>query len=102
MSADPVLVERAGALLTLTLGSAWLWQASARERRAALETNAFIASGQAGAALFQLREYADRVQQAALDPSLTSLHESFSGEPQDSSKGVMLNPPDSLKRLSRD
>jgi serine/threonine-protein kinase len=96
------MVWSVAALLTITLGGAWLWQASVRERRAALETNAFIASGQAGAALFQLREYADRVQQAALDTSLTSLHERFSGEPQDSSKGVMLNPPDSLKTLSRD
>jgi eukaryotic-like serine/threonine-protein kinase len=46
---------------------------SARERQAALETNAFIATSQAGSALFQLREYADRVQQAARDASIPEL-----------------------------
>jgi hypothetical protein len=43
----------------------YLWDYSARAERAALDTNAFIASGQAGAALFQLREYADRILQTA-------------------------------------
>ncbi len=46
-----------------------------REERVALDTNAFIASGQAGAILFQLREMALRVQLGARDPAITALAE---------------------------
>lgn len=45
-----------------------LWQRSVAASRSVLDTNAFIASSQAGAALFQLREYADRLAAAAQQP----------------------------------
>jgi hypothetical protein len=40
-----------------------------------LDTNAFIASSQAGAVLFQMREYADRVERATHDPAVIALLE---------------------------
>jgi serine/threonine-protein kinase len=60
-----VLVVGLGALLTL--------EAFGREERAQLETNGFVASGQAGAVLYQLREYADHIQQAAAAPQVVAL-----------------------------
>jgi serine/threonine-protein kinase len=64
----------AGVLLLLASVSAWwVWQAQQRTVRETLETNAFIAGSQAGAALAQLREYAERIAQAARDPALSSL-----------------------------
>lgn len=42
-------------------------------RRAALDVNAYAASGQAAAVLYQLREYADAVERAANDPAVVSL-----------------------------
>jgi eukaryotic-like serine/threonine-protein kinase len=59
------------ALLLASITGAWSY--SARAQRTALDTNAFIASGQAGAALFQLREYADRVLHAAGEPGVAAL-----------------------------
>jgi serine/threonine-protein kinase len=49
--------------------------AEQHERQTALTANAAVASGQAGAILFQLREYADRVEQAARDPEIAVLLE---------------------------
>lgn len=45
----------------------------ARAERRALETNAYLATAQAGAALFQFREFADRVEKAAALPELQRL-----------------------------
>jgi serine/threonine-protein kinase len=56
-----------------SLSGWWLWQADQRARRATLETNAFIAGSQAGAALAQLREYAERIALAARDPALARI-----------------------------
>jgi hypothetical protein len=42
-------------------------------RRAVLDMNAYAASGQAAAVLYQLREYADVVEQAAADPAVRAL-----------------------------
>lgn len=65
---------RAFAIVVSVLAAiSYLWDYSARAERAALETNAFIASGQAGAALFQLREYADRVLQVASKTEVVAL-----------------------------
>jgi serine/threonine-protein kinase len=50
-----------------------VWRARAVEEAHLLDTNAFIASGQAGAALFQLRAFADRVERAARHPLVISL-----------------------------
>lgn len=58
-----------------------LWRADAEQRRAALETNAFIASSQAGAMLLHFRELADRVEVVARHPSLRTLL--ASGSPSD-------------------
>lgn len=62
-----------GTGLAVALGVRSVWQDSVREERVALETNAFIASGQAGAVLFQFREYADRVQRGAHEPAIARL-----------------------------
>jgi len=64
--------------LLLVLGFAllsgwWLWRQQQRLARDTLDTNAFMAGSQAGAALAQLREYAERVAQAALDPQVKGL-----------------------------
>jgi serine/threonine-protein kinase len=42
-------------------------------RRAVLEMNAYAASGQAAAVLYQLREYADAIERAAQDPDVKAL-----------------------------
>lgn len=42
-------------------------------RRAALDMNAYAASGQAAAVLYQLREYADAIERAAADPAVQAL-----------------------------
>jgi hypothetical protein len=42
-------------------------------RRAVLDMNAYAASGQAAAVLYQLREYADTIERAAADPALRQL-----------------------------
>jgi serine/threonine-protein kinase len=52
-----------------------VWRAEARERARTLQTNGFIASGQAGALLFQLRVYGDRVERAARHPVVRALLE---------------------------
>ena len=51
----------------------WLWRKEQRVLRDTLDTNAFIAGSQAGAALAQLREYAERVAQAAQEPEVVNL-----------------------------
>jgi serine/threonine protein kinase len=65
------------ALLTLlaasALGTWWLWRSEQRAVRDTLETNAFIAGSQAGAALSQLREYGERIEQAAREPDLLDI-----------------------------
>jgi eukaryotic-like serine/threonine-protein kinase len=57
------------------MGAAGLvvWRAMAREQARAMETNAVIATGQAGAMLFQLRAYAERVERASKDPVVTDV-----------------------------
>lgn len=42
-------------------------------RRAALDMNAYAASGQAATVLYQLREYADGIERAAADPAVRAL-----------------------------
>ncbi|HET9955100.1 MAG TPA: hypothetical protein VFQ61_11385, partial [Polyangiaceae bacterium] len=42
-------------------------------RRSVLDVNAYAASGQAAAVLYQLREYADTVERAASDPAVRAL-----------------------------
>jgi hypothetical protein len=56
-----------------SLSGWWLWQTEQRARRDTLETNAFIAGSQAGAAVAQLREYAERISLTARDPALVRL-----------------------------
>lgn len=51
----------------------WLWRQDQRVYSDTLETNTFIAGSQAGAALAQLREYAERVAQAAQDPEVVKI-----------------------------
>lgn len=65
-----VLVSVLGLAL---LSGWWLWRQAQRSVRDTLETNAFIAGSQAGAALAQLREYAERIAQAARDPEVAQL-----------------------------
>jgi serine/threonine-protein kinase len=57
------------AVLTAGLGLS-LWRARAAEEARILDTNAFIASGQAGAVLFQMRAYADRVERISHHPAV--------------------------------
>src|SRR4029078_8774692 len=47
----------------------------ARTLKRTLQMNGFIASGQAGALLFQLRAYSDRVERAARHPAVRALME---------------------------
>lgn len=66
------------ASLALLLGVAllcggWLWRKDQRLANDVLETNTFIAGSQAGAALAQLHEYAERVAQVARAPQMASL-----------------------------
>jgi serine/threonine-protein kinase len=66
----------AGLILVLAvalLSGWWLWRKDQRLVRDTLDTNTFIAGSQAGAALAQLREYAERVAQSARDPELVKL-----------------------------
>ncbi|HYP99590.1 MAG TPA: protein kinase [Polyangiaceae bacterium] len=50
-----------------------IWQDDREQQQAALETNGFIANSQAGALLFQLREFADRIEHCARQPSVAAL-----------------------------
>jgi hypothetical protein len=50
-----------------------VWRAGQREQDRILDSNAFIASSQAGAALFQLREYADHVVEMARHPLVAEI-----------------------------
>jgi hypothetical protein len=50
-----------------------LLQTEKEQQRAALETNAFIANSQAGALLFQLREFAERAERCAQKPTIRAL-----------------------------
>lgn len=57
------------ALLTLLMAAA-----QRRElRRSVLDVNAYAASGQAAAVLYQLRDYAEAIERAALDPDVQAL-----------------------------
>jgi serine/threonine-protein kinase len=60
-----------GVVLVLTLMS--LVQTEREEQQRALETNAFIANSQAGALLFQLREFSDRAERCAQRPIIRAL-----------------------------
>jgi serine/threonine-protein kinase len=73
------------------VGASALWRARAREQARVLETNAFIASGQAGAMLFQLRTYADRVERAARDPRVSAVL----------SRGEIIDPAPDLVPLAK-
>jgi serine/threonine-protein kinase len=68
-----VLLSLLSLLAVSALGTWWLWRSEQRAVRDALETNAFIAGSQAGAALSQLREYAERVEQAAREPAVLDI-----------------------------
>jgi eukaryotic-like serine/threonine-protein kinase len=57
------------AVLTLYMAGAQ----RAELRHAALDMNAYAASGQAAAVLYQLKEYADVIEQAAADPAVQAL-----------------------------
>jgi len=59
--------------LVIASSVASLWQSEREQQRAVLETNAFIANSQAGALLFQLREFADRAERCAQRPAVRSL-----------------------------
>ena len=67
--------------LLLIMTALAMFEAEREQRRSALETNAFIANSQAGALLFQLRDFADRVEHCAQNPlvrailSADSVHE---------------------------
>jgi hypothetical protein len=75
------------AVIALTAWS--VWRARETEKRSALQTNAFIASGQAGAVLVQLREYADRIEQAS---KLKEMAELIAGESWiDNAPAVLAN-----------
>jgi hypothetical protein len=65
----------AALILVGAMGAAALvvWRARAREQARAIETNAVIATGQAGAMLFQLRAYAEQVERASKDPAVTDV-----------------------------
>jgi len=56
--------------LVLASGLAALWQLEREQQRVVLETNAFIANSQAGALLFQLREFADRAERCGQRPAI--------------------------------
>jgi eukaryotic-like serine/threonine-protein kinase len=61
--------------LVLVLSVLSMLQIEREQQRAALETNAFIANSQAGALLFQLREFADRAERCAQKPGVRLLLE---------------------------
>ena len=66
----------AAAIAVATVASLALsmsWRSQQQEQARILDSNAFIASGQAGAALFQLREYGDRVVEAARLPVVRAI-----------------------------
>jgi hypothetical protein len=77
MRRNPRTVYAASATLAVTAVAAFAlsigWRGHQKERERILDSNAFIASGQAGAALFQLREYADHVVEAARNPVVRGL-----------------------------
>jgi eukaryotic-like serine/threonine-protein kinase len=54
--------------LVLVLSVLSLLQSEREQERSALDTNAFIANSEAGALLFQLREFAERVERCAQKP----------------------------------
>ena len=58
-------------LLVFVVG--YFFRTRAEERRKALTNDGFVASGQAGAALLQLTEYADRIRLASLDSAIAPL-----------------------------
>jgi eukaryotic-like serine/threonine-protein kinase len=68
---------RTTGFVLLALFAALLWFLGDRQqaelRRATLDTNAYAASGQAAAVLYQFREYADAVQSASADPAVQAL-----------------------------
>jgi serine/threonine-protein kinase len=59
--------------LVVALALLSLWQGEREQQQAALETNAFIANSEAGALLFQLREFADRVERCSRHPAIVAL-----------------------------
>lgn len=62
-------------------------------RRAVLDVNAYAASGQAAAVLYQLREYADAVERAASDPAVRALtHGPLKQPVPPAVAGASLNP----------
>jgi hypothetical protein len=79
-----------GALALVAVGG-YALVTRARSERTALETNAFIATAQAGAALFQFREFADRVEKATNVSDIVQLG---------SAASLMDDPPASLKALA--
>lgn len=77
--------------ISMVAGVSHYLRAAAEVRRRARTNNGFVASGQAGAALLQLTEYADRVRKASLDGDVASLA---------SLERHTAEPPAALKELS--
>jgi serine/threonine protein kinase len=85
------VVRSAGVALALLAISSYFFVARGRAERVALETNAFLATAQAGAALFQFREFADRTLQAAVLPEIQELTQVTA---------PVADPPPALKALA--
>jgi hypothetical protein len=80
-----------GALFIVAAAIVYFLVARQRAEREALETNAFLATAQAGAALFQFREFADHIQQTASLPEIQQLTQT---------KVYVADPPPALKALA--
>lgn len=77
------------ALITLLMAAAQRGEL----RRAVLDVNAYAASGQAAAVLYQLREYAEVIERAAADPAVQALtHGALSVPPPRPGEGVGQDP----------
>jgi serine/threonine-protein kinase len=59
--------------LAVAFGARLVWQNATEQQRTEQDTNAYIATGQAGATLFQLKEFAVRLERAAGDSSIIRL-----------------------------
>jgi serine/threonine-protein kinase len=60
-------------MLVLTTTALTLLQTEREQQRSALETNAFIANSQAGALLFQLRDFSDRAERCGKNPDVVAV-----------------------------
>lgn len=91
-SARAKRLARVAAVVVAAVAALGYFLASrARTERAALDTDAFLATAQAGAALFQFREFADRVDKTAALSEIQELG---------LATAVVVEPPSPLKALS--